>query len=266
VQVERKILATDLDGTFIPIDESLDQWLALEHLRRLSAAGELDLVYVTGRHPESVLKVMNKWDLPPPHWIICDVGTTLLKKQDDDYVRVDAYTQYILTAVGGCQAESLQQVVVPSEDLVFQEAEKQGLFKLSYYCDASRIGLHQSQIQQKLAQADLPYQVISSVDPFNGDGLIDLLPIGIHKAGALRWWVQQQRHNWEDLVYAGDSGNDFAALTSGLRAIVVGNADRSLAERVAEFHRQSGTSRRLYLARNFATAGVWEGCRWFGLL
>ena len=70
----------------------------------------------------------------------------------------------------------------------------------------------------------------------------------------------------EGIVFAGDSGNDYAALTAGFRAILVGNAHQELAERVAEHHRRGGHSDRLYLAREHATAGVLEGCRRFGLV
>ena len=70
----------------------------------------------------------------------------------------------------------------------------------------------------------------------------------------------------ESIVFAGDSGNDLAALTAGYRAILVGNADRSLAHQALQAHQQSNWSDRLYLAREKATSGVLEGCRWFGLV
>jgi hydroxymethylpyrimidine pyrophosphatase-like HAD family hydrolase len=121
-------------------------------------------------------------------------------------------------------------------------------------------------IQEKLDQAGAPYSIVHSVDPFTGDGLVDLLPAGVSKAHALAWWVEQQGFDSSVIVYAGDSGNDLAALTAGYRAIVVGNAARSLARQVQAVHRERGWSKRLYLARKNATSGVLEGCLWFGLI
>jgi alpha-amylase len=72
--------------------------------------------------------------------------------------------------------------------------------------------------------------------------------------------------NPEVIVFAGDSGNDFAALTTGYRAILVGNSERSMAERACQAHRESTWKDRLYLARGKATSDVLEGGRWFGLL
>ena len=111
----------------------------------------------------------------------------------------------------------------------------------------------------------IPYSVVQSVDPFTGSGLIDLLPKGVSKAYALAWWSQHVGLNSTAIVCAGDTGNDLAALTAGYRAIVVGNAERSLAKQVQEVHQRAGWSDRLYLARKPATSGVLEGCRWFGL-
>ena len=70
----------------------------------------------------------------------------------------------------------------------------------------------------------------------------------------------------ESLVFAGDSGNDLAALIAGYRTIVVANADRRLAQQVQDAHRAAGWKDRLHLARGRATSGVLEGCRRFELV
>ena len=107
------------------------------------------------------------------------------------------------------------------------------------------------------------WRVISSVDPFNGNGLIDLLPAGVSKAYALDWWIRHRHTDAQHVVFAGDSGNALAALTAGYRAIVVGNADPSVVSMAKKKHQQNGWNNRLYLATQRATSGVLEGCRWF---
>ena len=137
---------------------------------------------------------------------------------------------------------------VRSRACVCRKQEKQGRFKLSFYAHAADLAQLVSRIQRDLDQAAAPYSIIHSVDPFNGDGLIDLLPAGVSKAHALSWWTKHTGRSPEDIVFAGDSGNDLAALTAGYRAIVVGNADRELAEQVRTAHQKAGWKNRLYVA------------------
>lgn len=277
------ILATDLDGTLIPLtatpdepsratargDSSADcpQRQALTTLGRLADADELEIIFVTGRHHESVMSVMDAVGLPSPRWIICDVGTTLLYRADHQpYLPLQSYVNHLDAIVGRFDTGQLAQALAGIDGLVLQEAEKQGRHKLSFYCDPNRIDTQIARIESKLVEIVAPYRIVSSVDPFNGDGLIDLLPLGTDKSSALTWWAEHSGYEMSRIVFAGDSGNDYAALTAGFRAILVGNADRNLARRVVEHHRQCGTEDRVYLARSPATAGVLEGCIRFGMI
>jgi maltooligosyltrehalose trehalohydrolase len=267
------ILATDLDGTLVPgdgIPPDDPQQLALQTLRQLATDRRLEIIFVTGRHHDSVMSLMAAKGLPRPQWIICDVGTSLFQgnpaAEQPPYRLVQAYVNHLDQIVGSFSAVQLAQCICVSDDLRLQEAEKQGRHKLSYYCDAGSLDRHVDSIEQQLERSGAPYRIVSSIDPFNGDGLIDLLPGGTDKASALLWLADFRRCERESIVFAGDSGNDYAALTAGFRAILVGNADRKLAERLIEHHRQAGHKDRLYLAQTQFTAGVLEGCRWFGVV
>jgi hydroxymethylpyrimidine pyrophosphatase-like HAD family hydrolase len=144
-----------------------------------------------------------------------------------------------------------------------QETEKLGPFKLSYYVDASELKFREQLIGNRLEEKGLPYRTISSVDPFNGDGLIDILPKGVSKAYALEWLGKFLDISPEEIIFAGDSGNDFAALVHGFQAILVGNASEELRKNVQAAHQQAGWNDRLYCAKGRSTAGVWEGVTWF---
>jgi alpha-amylase len=167
---------------------------------------------------------------------------------------------------GGLTAQELQAMLTPQADCRLQEAEKQRRHKLSFYCPGPRMQANQDDLQSRLDRLQLPYQVLGSLDPFNGQGLLDVLPAGVNKASGLRWWAAQQQRPLRTIAYAGDSGNDFAALTDDFLAIVVANADRDLIQRIEQHHLQRGTRPQLYLAQRNATGGVVDGCRWFGLL
>ncbi|HBJ34651.1 MAG TPA: hypothetical protein DDZ51_07795 [Planctomycetaceae bacterium] len=285
------ILATDLDGTLIPVtpmpptdnaeseyranessgaatsDSALAERAALATFRRLSDAGKIEIIFVTGRHPSSVIGVMRDEGLPSPQWIICDVGTTILRRvSDQPYHPIEAYVNHLDSIIGEFTTAYLRSKIIQHADLSPQEDEKQGRHKLSYYCEAAKLSEHVARIDSQIDQLGAPYRTIGSVDPFNGDGLIDLLPRGTDKSSALDWWANQRVAAKEQIVFAGDSGNDFAALTSGFRAILVGNADRELAARVVEHHQQHGTPDRIYIATGRATAGVLEGCIEYGIV
>lgn len=250
-----------------PSDSALAERAALAIFRRLSDGGEIEIIFVTGRHPSSVIGVISDEGLPNPQWIICDVGTTVLRRmKDQTYHPIEAYVNHLDSIIGQFTTLHLRSKITQHEDLLLQEDEKQGRHKLSYYCDAAKLDDHVARIDNQIDRFGAPFRTIGSVDPFNGDGLIDLLPRGADKSSALQWWANHRVASPEQIVFAGDSGNDFAALTSGFRAILVGNADRELAARVVDHHRNSGTPDRIYLATGRATAGVLEGCIQYGIV
>lgn len=260
------VLATDLDGTFIPLDRDSQNRSDLQTLTSQFESHGIPLIFVTGRHFESVTHAIQEFQLPLPEWIICDVGTSIFQRQDSGtFTPVTAYQEYQDQIIASMPIEVLRERLQKIPGLRLQEQQKQGRFKLSFYAEAAQLEALVSLIQDDLDRSNAPYSIIHSVDPFNGDGLIDLLPATVSKAHALEWWSETYHLNPEDIVFAGDSGNDFTALTAGYRTILVGNADRDLAQRVYNLHRGAGWDNRLCLARGKATTGVLEGCRWFGL-
>lgn len=262
-----RVLATDLDGTFIPLSDDPQQAADLATLgSELREKGHA-LVFVTGRHLASVRQAIEQHQLPTPDWVICDVGTSIFHRQPDGALApLQAYQAALGERIASLPIASLRDELASTAGLTPQEDEKQGAFKLSYYVDAQQLVEVTAQVRERLDSLEAPYSIISSVDPFNGDGLIDLLPSEVSKAFALRWWIKHNELEEADVVFAGDSGNDLAALTAGYKAIIVANADRCVAREAYEAHRQAGWQNRLFLASGQATSGVLEGCRWFGLL
>jgi HAD superfamily hydrolase (TIGR01484 family) len=264
---DRPILATDLDGTLIPLDGRPENRRALQQLVAARLQDRFTLVFVTGRHKASICEVICEQHLPLPDWVISDVGTTIYRAETPFRLDpVERYQAHLAELTGGRPIEALDELVLAFESTRVQEAEKQGPFKRSYYADAEAVPTIAEGIRERLAVESLPYAVIDSVDPFNGDGLIDLLPQNVSKAYALQWWSDHIDRPREAVVFAGDSGNDLAAFTAGYRAIVVGNTDRQIAAQAAAAHRERAWHDRLLLAEGYATSGVLEGCRHFGLI
>ncbi len=263
-RIKASVLATDMDGTFIPMASNPQNRKDLHAIQAELDKNNITLMYVTGRHLELVLEAIRSSELPSPPWLICDVGASIYHINDSGaYKALGAYTQQLFDIVGDHSRDAVVQQISELVDLKLQESERQTQFKISYYCDANMVDGAVRKLSQGLKLTSLPYRIISSIDPFTGIGLIDLLPAGVSKAYALRWWAAYTQSDHESILFAGDSGNDVAALTAGYRSIVVGNAESSVVDQVRRVHRINDWSDRLILCRAHATSGVLEGLRHF---
>ena len=261
------VLATDLDGTLIPLNECPNNQLDLRRLGEQIRELSFLLVYVTGRHINSVQAAIKEIGLPIPDWIICDVGTSVFHVSTTGEVEpVSLYADRLEKILGTDDIQPLTKLLNGIPGLRLQEGEKQGPFKLSYYVDDQHLTNSSLEITNTLDTSGIAHQLISSVDPFNGDGLIDILPLGVSKAFALNWWTSFQGLDAETVIFAGDSGNDLAAMTAGFKTIVVGNADPSLKKQVAFQHKKNAWENRLFFAESKATSGVLEGLTFFSQL
>lgn len=259
-----RVLATDMDGTFIPLEGNEENRRDLARLCAEIEGRGIDLVYVTGRHYELVLDAIESDDLPTPRWLICDVGTSIYESSEcEKHQLLQAYHAHLRQVVGNFDVSRLAEELSSIGELRLQESEKQGPFKLSYYSDAPFLGGITVDVSRLLDTLGAPYRIISSVDPFTGAGFVDLLPENVSKDYALRWWVDHTRCSRESIVFAGDSGNDLAALTAGYRSIVVANADDPVVAKATQAHQAAGWTNRLYVAGKPATSGVLEGLKHF---
>ena len=262
---QAKILITDLDGTLIPIDSDPDQCNALSVLKKLIEENKTPLVYATGRHFQSVRDAIKRFSLPQPMFTIADVGTSIYKTNDDQVSLIEEYSGYLQTIVGDLDTSNLWQQICDIENITLQEKEKQGKFKLSFYVNAEVMSVTVDTMAHRLSGIAAPYEIVDSIDPFNGVGLIDLLPSGTSKSAAIQWLSVHKQWPHQDIVYAGDSRNDLAAMNAGFNTIIVNNACNTVRNDVVEHHRVQGWIGRLYLAEEPATCGVLEGCQKFEL-
>lgn len=271
------VLATDLDGTLIPLQDNPGNATDLHVLCKALDAAGLQLIFVTGRHLASVAEVMCSDNLPIPDWIIADVGTSIYQRTSFDdvtsptqlsraFVLTEAYAAELGGLVGNFSVQRVAELLAPIAALRMQESEKQSRFKLSYYVDHRLLEQVRVQIAERIETARAPYSIVASIDPFTQDGLIDLLPRQVTKAYGIEWWARFQKIERDEILYAGDSGNDSAVFAAGFRSIVVGNAQRAVLEAAEQAHRAAGWENRLYAAEQSATSGVLAGLQHFLLL
>lgn len=260
MSIPRTLLASDLDGTLIPLERTPDR---LREVRALiERLDEMELAYVTGRHLALGLQGIGEVGLPLPDWFVCDVGTSVYRRLGDDYVPDQAYRAMMRTALGGLSGRDLIEAIGAVDGVWLQEDEKQAEFKVSFYTQ----GRHEAfvdRVQARLEGAGARVSLVASFDPVSKRGLLDLLPEGVAKDSAVRHLAALTGVGRDGLIYAGDSGNDRAAMLSGYRAIVVGNADAAFKRDLSERADEMGLSARLYFASQPYAAGVMEGLEHF---
>jgi HAD superfamily hydrolase (TIGR01484 family) len=260
------MLASDLDGTLIPPQDVGDD----EGIAELAAELDTDdppvLAYVTGRHRSLALAGIEQYSLPRPDAIVCDVGTSLYLFRHGQYEADPIYAEGMRARLRGVDRWTLHQCLVDLGALELQEEEKQAEFKLSYYAPGGQAGDRiGQQARRRLEETFGPVSVVFSEDPETGRGLLDVLPPGVAKHTSLSYLIEAFGLEQGALVYAGDSGNDRAALLSGCNAIVVGNARTALKDSIRAEAAELGLASRNERAKAHYARGVLEGCRHFGL-
>jgi len=281
-----KLLATDLDGTFIPWKQETDVLDALEKFRQLrGSSSTFRLVFVTGRDLQLVLKAIQQHRLPVPDTIIGDVGTSIFHRKsnifDPEFRRACAqghscttiqcweadpgYAQELRALISTFPQDQLIEQVNQVPGVRLQEDSRQGEFKISFYIESSAIDSAEKQVQN-LLDTQTGWSGIFSVDPETHEGLIDLLPYGVSKRYALEWYIKTHANDIQDMAFAGDSGNDYEMFISGLPSILVSNTPDEIKQRTVKQAESGGFSEKIFLASEPSTAGVWEGCHHFGVV
>ncbi len=259
-----KLLATDLDGTYLPQAGDSDNSADLQTLQQLLSEHDVRLAYVTGRYFDSVAEAIQNYQLGKAEWIVCNVGTeVMIQESSGQYQGSCEYQETLRHRVENQSIQLYAEDLIRWPGLEHQESEKQGEFKLSFYANVDELVSHATKLDAWLKEKKLPYQTTHSIDPSGQQGLIDLLPIGVDKAFAIHWIAHHYGLCTEDILFCGDSGNDRAALMDAFRGLLVSNAHPTLRDEVQQHHRSKGTESRLFSASKPATSGVLEGVRHF---
>lgn len=228
------LLVSDLDGTLLGDDRALDGfsvWYA-------QVRDRLRLVYSSGRFLESIRESIGRFHLPEPDAIICGVGTEIH----------DLTTG--LRVVGWPDAAfDWNPAVVRDVCAEFNELEEQpshfiSSLKVSYYGhDLDDAFL--SQLTRRLEEAGQEASII-----YSSRRDLDILPAATNKGTAAAFLARHWGVDRENVIVAGDSGNDLEMFRAGFRGIVVGNAQPEL----LSLH-----DPKVYRARAHYAAGVLEG-------
>ena len=205
-----QLLATDLDGTFLG-GRQADR---LSLYRALRGAGNVRLVFVTGRGVETVLPLLGDPLIPDPEYIISDVGATIVTT---DGLRPVHPLQWEIDAtwVG---AEPVLEAIGALGGLVRQPVPQER--RVSFFArDAEVVEAVRERVR------DLPVDVLMSADRY-----LDVLPRGVSKGSTLTRLVAQLEVDPDRVLVAGDTLNDLSLFETGYHGVVVGHAEPALVE------------------------------------
>lgn len=261
------LLCSDLDRTILPNGPQEESPEARPRLRSLAAHARVVLTYVSGRHQQLLKEAIREYAIPVPQYAIGDVGTTVYEISGDKWHPWQAWADEIAPDWQGLQGSDLNELLKDIDQLILQEAHKQNTFKLSFYApeDVDRHALLE-RVGERLHRHGVRASIIWSVDELKRIGLLDVLPEHATKLHAIQFLMARKGFASERTVFAGDSGNDLPALTSGLQAVLVKNASEEVKREAIARVEEAGRGTQLYLAKggflgmngNYA-AGVLEG-------
>jgi len=265
---DRLLLCTDLDRTLIPNGQQPESPQARDYFSRVCASSQLTLAYVSGRHRSLVQQAIDDYRLPRPDYVVGDVGTTIYRVESAEvWHHLEEWERKIGSDWSGHSHADLVKLFADLNGLRMQESSKQNRYKLSYYValEADRAAIHERMVE-RLRAVGVNATLVWSVDEPAAVGLLDVLPAGATKVGAVEFLMQSLGFTRENTLFSGDSGNDMPVLVSPVPAVLVNNAAPDVRRQAIESSQELQTGETLYLAKggylgmngNYS-AGILEG-------
>lgn len=238
------VLVTDLDGTLLagrdPWRRRFYRWLASRRTRVLH-------VFSTGRDLGSVQRLLVQQEeqqlgLGAPHLVISDVGCTVAC--GETLLPLPLVVEPIEARWQGMPERLIPLLErIPGVSPQPESAER----RLAYRIDPDRL----DPTRLRAIEAHGVDCLVS------GNRYLDVLPAGVNKGSTLLALLDALELDRSRVVTAGDSLNDLAMFETGLKGVMVGNAEASLLEALP---RLPAT----YLARAHGCEGIVEGLGHFG--
>ena len=237
-----RLIITDLDNTLTGDDQSLAEFVDLirEH-------EHIGFGVATGRRLDSAMALIEELGLPRPDLIDTDAGTQL--HYGDKLTPDRSWRKSIGYA---WNPEEIRRVLDPLPGFFLQEDSHQSEFKISYEVDKS-LAPKVTAIRKVLREAGLRAKVVMSLGMY-----LDVIPVRGGSDLSMRHVLWKWGFTPENVLVAGDSGNDAGMLLGRTLGVVVGNHSREL--------NRLRNRPRIYFAEASHAAGVLEGINYYNFL
>ena len=233
------VLATDLDGTFLG-GTSLHKQQLYELVGNNS---EIKIVFVTGRGLETVIPLLSDSLIPNPHFIIGDVGATIVNGHTLE--PIEPLQQDIEKKWPG--SIKVLDCLKDISGLQYQEVPQQRRcsFLLS---NENMLGEIRSRVNQ------LGCDIIYSAGKY-----LDVLAKNVNKGSSLTSLVNHLEVRASDILVAGDTMNDLAMYQCGFKGVIVGDAEEALIESTKHI-------KNIYRTEISGAGGIIMGMEYFGFI
>jgi sucrose-phosphate synthase len=240
----KKMMIFDIDDTLTGNFESLQ---TLNKIIK-NVEPNIGIGVATGRTIVSAVNKLKEIGFVMPDFIISSVGSEMYYKNVDEYVYSQSWDKHISAA---WKPHEILPLLSNLNFIKLQVPENQRKYKISY----NLVGkIHKIKIiSQRIRQKKIKANLILSHDAF-----VDILPYRASKGRAIRFLGYKWNIPYENILVAGDSGNDEDMLRGELLGIVVGNHTDELSNLKGR--------RKIYFAEGKHAAGVIEGIDFYNFL
>lgn len=237
-----RLLITDLDNTLTGNEQSLAELVEV-----LKANEHVGFCIATGRHLQSALTLIEELNLPRPDVLDTDVGTQLhYGPQLTPDLSWRKQIDYAWDPV------AIRRVLDEQPGFYPQPDDHQTEFKISYEIDPER-SPDSTAIKKILRAAGLRAKVVLSLGMY-----LDIIPVRGGSDLSLRHLLWKWGFAPEQVLVAGDSGNDAGLLLGRTLGVVVGNYSPEL--------NHLRNYPRIYFAQAPHAAGILEGIHYYQFL
>ncbi|WP_159950737.1 HAD-IIB family hydrolase [Polaribacter septentrionalilitoris] len=177
------------------------------------------LTFNTGRLKDDVLSLIDRGILPKPDYIISGVGTHIY-----DYNNKTLVKEFNDVLDEGWDLKSVEDIITSVNHPVSEQPSRfQHSYKRSYFFHDATEELI-TDIEESFVEAGMEVNVI-----YSGNKFLDILPKFANKGNALQWLLKRLKIKTNQVLVAGDSGNDSAMFDlKDVLGIVVANAHEEL--------------------------------------
>ena len=237
-----RLIITDLDNTLTGDDEALREFCEI-----IRGSEQVGFGIATGRRIDSAMQLIKEFDLPMPDLLETAVGTELYygenltpdlswRKQINYHWKPDA----------------IRELLDNQEGFYPQPDHEQSEFKISYELD-TELTPNIQQIRRMLREAGIRANVVFSLGMY-----LDIIPVRAGSDLAMRHLLYKWGFAPEQVLVAGDSGNDEGMLKGRTLGVVVGNYSEEL-DKLRSWPR-------IYFAEGRHARGILEGIEYYHFL
>ncbi len=237
-----RLIITDLDNTLTGDSDSLAEFNEL-----LREHDNIGFGIATGRRLDSAMKLVEELGLPKPDLIDTDAGTQLhygeMLTADHSWRKQIGYEW---------KPKQIDAILAELPGLCRQPSENQSEFKISYDIDFEK-SPSIAAIKKQLREAGLRAKVVLSLGMY-----LDVIPVRGGSDLSMRHVLWKWGFSPDNVLVAGDSGNDAGMLLGRTLGVVVGNYSPEL-----EGLRNQP---RVYFASGHHARGILEGIEYYNFL